>query len=104
MSDALPLADRPNLDHYRKLAKEFQRACHSGTADAIRQWATAWLKRKGNADPGDVDRALRMWEGVVKQRPSLAACALTDAQFLHRARARIRELAGICKARRRTRA
>jgi hypothetical protein len=41
MSDALPLAARPNLDQYKKLAKDLQRACKSGDADAVRAWSRA---------------------------------------------------------------
>src|SRR5215831_11541001 len=81
MADYLPLAARPNLDQYRKLAKDFQRACQSGTPDAVRAWAAAWLARKADTDPGDVDRILRTWEGLTKQRQTLADCALADAQF-----------------------
>jgi ankyrin repeat protein len=44
MSDALPLPPRPNLDQYKKLAKDLQRACKSGEAGAIRAWAVRWLE------------------------------------------------------------
>ena len=39
MSDALPLPPRPDLEQYRKLAKDLQRACASGERRAIRAWA-----------------------------------------------------------------
>jgi len=81
MADYLPLAARPDLDQYKKLAKDFQRACQSGKPDAIREWAAAWLQRKGDADRGDVDRVARTWQHLLKTRPSLAECALSDAQF-----------------------
>ena len=81
MSDALSLPNSPNLDHYKKLAKEFQHACQSERPDAIREWAAAWLRRRSDADAGDIDRAVRTWERLVKQRPSVAQCGLTDAQF-----------------------
>lgn len=81
MSDAVRLPDRPDLDQYKKLAKDFQHACQSGRADAIREWAAAWLGRKGNADAGDADRIARTWDRLVKERPSVDGCALTDAQF-----------------------
>ena len=81
MSDALPLVDRPNLDQYKKLAREFQRACRSGKPGAIRDWAAAWLTRKRDTDRGDIDRVERTWTSLVKSRPPLADCALTDAQF-----------------------
>jgi ankyrin repeat protein len=51
MSDAIPLPPRPHLDHYRKLAKELQRAAElHGTAgedtvrDAVRAWALRWIE------------------------------------------------------------
>ena len=37
MTDAFSLAPRPNLEQYKKLAKDFQRACKSGRDDAIPQ-------------------------------------------------------------------
>lgn len=81
MADYLPLAARPNLDQYKKLAKDFQRACHSGKPDAIREWATDWLERRSDADHGDVGRVVRTWQQLLKTRPSLAQGTLTDAQF-----------------------
>ena len=35
MSDALPLPPRPDIDHYRKLAKELRRACRTGENAAV---------------------------------------------------------------------
>jgi len=43
-SDALPLPPRPNLEQYKKLAKDLQDARQSGNPVAIRQWATRWLE------------------------------------------------------------
>jgi hypothetical protein len=43
MSDALPLPPRPNLEQYRKLAKDLQRACRSTEPRAIRDWAADWV-------------------------------------------------------------
>ena len=42
MSDALPLPPRPNLEQYKKLAKDFQHACKSSETGAIRDWAARW--------------------------------------------------------------
>ena len=42
MSDALPLPPRPNLEQYKKLAKEFQRACKSKDSGALREWMIGW--------------------------------------------------------------
>ena len=44
MSDALPLPPRPNLEQYKKLAKDFQHACKSGDPGAIRDWAARWAE------------------------------------------------------------
>lgn len=41
----IPLAPRPDLKQYRKLAKELAAACHTLEADAVRAWAAAWIER-----------------------------------------------------------
>ena len=41
--DALPLPPRPNLEHYKKRAKDLVKACHSSNPAAIRNWAAAWI-------------------------------------------------------------
>ena len=43
--EALPFTSRPNLDQYRKLAKELVKACKSDDAGAIRAWTRRWLER-----------------------------------------------------------
>ncbi len=45
MSDALRLPPLPDLEQYRKLAKDFQSACKSGEPLAVRKTASQWLKR-----------------------------------------------------------
>src|SRR5260370_7134368 len=42
--DALPLPPRPNLEQYKKLAKELVRATKSTDPDAVRNWSTNWVK------------------------------------------------------------
>jgi hypothetical protein len=44
MSDALPLPSRPNLEQYKKLAKDLRHACKSGDRRAIRDWAARWAE------------------------------------------------------------
>jgi hypothetical protein len=44
MSDALPLPPRPNLEQYKKLAKDFQLACKSSDPGAIRKWTAHWTE------------------------------------------------------------
>ena len=41
--DALPLPPRPNLDQYKKLAKDLLKAAQSADPTAIRTWAAAWI-------------------------------------------------------------
>lgn len=42
--DALPLPKRPNLEQYRKLAKDLLRATESKNSDGIRKWSKNWVK------------------------------------------------------------
>ena len=71
MSDALPLPPRPNLEQYKKLAKDFQHACKSSDPGAIRDWAARWAEAiarlQGHADharsPKEID-----WEAERVER------------------------------------
>src|SRR5512142_461844 len=40
---ALPLPQRPNLEQYKKLAKELVRAAKSGDEAAIVEWSRHWV-------------------------------------------------------------
>src|SRR5690349_8552269 len=42
--DALPLPPRPNLEQYKKLAKDLLRATKSQDEKALRDWASAWVQ------------------------------------------------------------
>jgi len=42
--DALPLPALPNLDQYKKLAKELARAANSADPSALRAWITHWIE------------------------------------------------------------
>jgi hypothetical protein len=64
VSDALPFPSRPNLEQYRKLAKDLQRA----SSGAIAEWASRW--------PGDASRIEQQWRKFGK-----SPCTLTEAQF-----------------------
>lgn len=71
MSEALPLPARPNIEQYKKLAKDLQHACRSADPDALRDWAARWgfnLRKFSETHHGT------------------GACKLADAQlFLARA-------------------
>lgn len=41
--DALPLPSRPDLEHYKKLAKDMVKATASPNQNALRDWTSGWL-------------------------------------------------------------
>lgn len=84
MSDALPLPARPNLEHYKKRAKELHKLCKSGDCDALRGWVAGWIepiaKRvEPNATPDQIGYFV---EQMVKRiTKHMTACTLAKAQF-----------------------
>ena len=42
--DALPLPARPNVEQYKKLAKDLVKACKSGDPAATRLWSIRWVR------------------------------------------------------------
>jgi hypothetical protein len=93
MSDAVPLPLHPNLEQYKKLAKDLQHACKSGDRGAIRDWAARWAETlarlQGQAiSPEvrseihrDIERVEQQWHKVQKSNEHVARCTLADAQF-----------------------
>jgi len=94
MSDALPLPPRPNVEQYRKLAKDLQDACQSAKPGAVRAWAERWataLARLFGPDltPAlreriaiEVDRLDNAWRTLKQSNEAAGACKLSAAQFL----------------------
>jgi len=93
--DALPLPPQPNVEQYRKLAKDLVKACRSGEPDAIRTWSVRWLTslagRLATSDASRDEREIAEAAGRVERfaRETLtsgqdpaARCALTGAQFV----------------------
>lgn len=93
MSDALPLPPRPNLEQYKKLAKDFQSACKSGEPGAIRNWATRWtetiarlqgleitLETRRQID-AEAERIEQRWHKFKVSNQRAGRCLLADAQF-----------------------
>jgi Ankyrin repeats (3 copies) len=99
--DAIPLPPRPNLEQYKKRAKDLVKACKSRDQGAIRAWARAWIETlvrlhsltiglPGADDPerrDPIDRTTASIEERVKQgnlatvgKPSTIA-TLANAQF-----------------------
>lgn len=92
MSDAVPLPPRPNLEQYKKLARDFQDACKSSDPDAIRQWAARWVETlarlHGLANwlatrgrEADAEQIERRWNKLKENTETLAKCTLAGAQF-----------------------
>jgi ankyrin repeat protein len=93
MSDALPLPPRPNLEQYKKLAKDFQQACKSSDPGAIRDWAARWaetIARLRGLDitsevqrqiDGDARAIERRWREFKETNERATRCTLADSQF-----------------------
>jgi ankyrin repeat protein len=93
MSDALSLPPHPNLEQYKKLAKDFQQACKSPDHGAIREWATRWAETlarlQGHEITPDVQREIerdkerveRQWHSIQKSNKHVAGCTLAGSQF-----------------------
>src|ERR1700682_5470162 len=93
MSDALPLPPCPNLEQYKKLAKDFQHACKSRDPGAIRDWAARWAEAIARLQGLEItpelrrqidceaERMERRWRKLKKTNERASRCALADAQF-----------------------
>jgi ankyrin repeat protein len=90
--DALPFPRRPNLERYKKVAKELLKAAQANNPDGLREWASRWVVqvvRQGALEdtPGLSDRTERWTEQVTEfAMHSLLSdrrkCRLTSAQFV----------------------
>ena len=93
MSDALPLPPRPNLEQYKKLAKDFQHACRSDDPAAVRNWAAQWAENLARLEGREITDSLRRqigyeagrmagrWRKFRKSNEGAARCTLAQAQF-----------------------
>jgi hypothetical protein len=82
--DALPLPDRPDLEQYRKLAKDLVKACKSGSRE-IAVWADRWMAALlGGSDQRRISRAASQVEDFALRTLTRAErhCVLADAQFV----------------------
>lgn len=96
--DVVPLPARPNIERYKKLAKELVRACRSGDGTAIRAWAERWLGELAKLAGGSAGRRAAATGGVRARAVAAfacekfscdgtssragAGCSLTTAQFV----------------------
>jgi ankyrin repeat protein len=98
MLDALPLPRHPNVEQYKKQAKELLKACKSGDPQALPAWVTQWIEAQLRLDPalatarraytaGEIAHHVRHGaERVIKHlgvtdAASRGTCTLTRAQF-----------------------
>jgi len=68
--DVLPLPARPNLEQYKKQAKDLVKGCRTGAIDAFHAWAARW--------PDHAEEIERFARETLTSRD----CALTAAQFV----------------------
>jgi ankyrin repeat protein len=91
--DALPLPQHPDLEQYKKLAKDLVQACRSSEPDAINSWASAWVQRVVKLAgieltanmPVRVDRWTEQVADFACHKLSDAhggRCSLSEAQFV----------------------
>ena len=88
--EALPLTPRPNLEHYRKLAKDLVKVCRSGQGTAIRGWAIRWIDRlstlqqrpKTLQKADDIEASAGRVEEFARKQFSGGKCSLSMAQFV----------------------
>jgi ankyrin repeat protein len=87
--DALPLPPRPNLEHYKKRAKDLVKACQSSDSAAIRAWAANWIDSLVRLSdltiapqlPVHIDHWTDQLEEFARQELS-KMCTLSAAQFI----------------------
>ncbi|MGE5927635.1 MAG: ankyrin repeat domain-containing protein [Gemmatimonadota bacterium] len=85
--DAVPFPPHPDLEHYRKRAKELVKAASAGD-EAIRAWATAWVDTLLSLHPDLPDFARRDAGRRAHQVTDFARerlgreCTLAQAQFV----------------------
>ena len=88
--DALPLPSSPNLEHYKKLAKDLVKSAASADRSALRNWVLNWLNhlvQLANLEgtdrlPIDVGRLSAEFDNYVRKQESAGKLPLSKAQFV----------------------
>lgn len=90
--EVLPLPPNPNVDQYRKLAKELVKICKAGRPDGIRNWTSAFVQNLVQLSglqitsslPVEVERWIDELTGFATKTllQGERICALTSAQFV----------------------
>lgn len=87
--DALPLPPQPNLEQYKKLAKELLKACSASDAGAPDAWAERWVRglvrltelELDSKTPVDIERWVHGVATFARTK-LLPSGSLADAQFV----------------------
>ena len=90
--EVIPLPPNPNLDQYKKQAKDLVKACQSGDRNAVHAWAAVWLATLARLHNSAREPGLPEWihrqvdqvAGFAQEKllPPDAHGALATAQFL----------------------
>jgi Ankyrin repeats (many copies) len=92
--DALPLPPHPNLEQYKKQAKDLVKACKSADPDALGAWASRWVKTLVRLQglvitrelPVRIDRWIAQVQEFARRKlkdsSQRAQCSLAEAQFV----------------------
>ncbi|MEX2261462.1 MAG: ankyrin repeat domain-containing protein [Bryobacteraceae bacterium] len=93
MSDALPLPPRPNLEQYKKLAKDFQSVCQSSGPGAVRRWAALWAEKIARLQgleispevrrqiDADAERIEQSWRKLKEANERASECTAAGARL-----------------------
>lgn len=92
--DALPLPPSPNVEQYKKQAKNLMKACKSGNPDAFGTWARSWIEAMAALPdsavtaefPARADRWITQVADFARRKPEVSPgktrCVLASAQFV----------------------
>jgi ankyrin repeat protein len=94
-SEALPLPPQPNVEQYKKRAKDLVRACRSDDAARIREWAKEWIEALVQLQDSTITPQRRAWfdrqaeqlaefahNKLTRADPGRTRCGLAGAQFV----------------------
>ena len=86
---ALPLPFRPDLEQYRKQAKDLVKACKAGAPDAIRDWLSKWMdalvrsqKRQEPVLRQQLNHEFEEILAFISRETVGSRCILANAQFV----------------------
>lgn len=86
---ALPLPFRPDIEQYRKQAKDLLKACKAGAPDAIRDWLSKWMdalvRSQKLQDPvlrGQLNHEFEEILSFIRREMVGSRCILANAQFV----------------------